>query len=323
MELFSEIYGRYYRAVKELLLQSQDHPLCTEEMGQIIRKYAFSESDLTILPKLKSGEWDLINQTEDGRYQAKIKRPPHQPLSSLQRSWLTSILKDPRITLFLEESEVESLRAKLKDCDPLYDSADFYYFDRAEKGDPYESEEYRIHFRLLQKAIQNSEILTVQWGEELLSICPFKLQYLPKADRFYVYAVQRNKDNIKKDQLLRLPLSEIEKITTTGKKNRGTVRLEALLQEHRAKEPILIQIFTERNALERCMLQFAEYEKQTEKEEDGSYLCKIFYDIEDEKALLDEILSFGPLIKVLGPSDFLEKIIERVKRQKDLLESLT
>ena len=71
------------------------------------------------------------------------------------------------------------------------------------------------------------------------------------------------------------------------------------------------------------MLQFAEYEKQTEKEEDGSYLCKIFYDIEDEKALLDEILSFGPLIKVLGPSDFLEKVIERVKRQKDLLESLT
>ena len=88
----------------------------------------------------------------------------------------------------------------------------------------------------------------------------------------------------------------------------------------RAEEPVLLQISGERNSLERCMLHFASYEKHTEyDEENGCWLCSIYYDSADETELLIDVLSFGPVVKVLGPESFLAQVKERVKRQHELL----
>ena len=70
------------------------------------------------------------------------------------------------------------------------------------------------------------------------------------------------------------------------------------------------------------MLHFANYEKHTKKLDAEHYECLIYYNQNDETELLIEILSFGPMIKVLGPDDFVEKIKERLKKQERLLEDL-
>ena len=88
----------------------------------------------------------------------------------------------------------------------------------------------------------------------------------------------------------------------------------------KAKEPVLLKITGERNSLERCMLHFASYEKHTEYHEEGKYwLCSIYYDTADETELLIDILSFGPVIEVLGPGHFRSMVKNRVKRQHELL----
>ena len=70
------------------------------------------------------------------------------------------------------------------------------------------------------------------------------------------------------------------------------------------------------------MLHFAHYEKQTVYEpESNTWLCSIYYDPADETELLIELLSFGPVIQVLGPEEFLSKVRERVRRQHELLYS--
>lgn len=95
---------------------------------------------------------------------------------------------------------------------------------------------------------------------------------------------------------------------------------QALTVSMRAEEPVLIEISGERNSMERCMLHFASYEKRTEYvEEQGIYRCEIYYDRQDETELLIQILSFGPVIRVLGPAPFLQQVKERVKRQYHLL----
>ena len=67
------------------------------------------------------------------------------------------------------------------------------------------------------------------------------------------------------------------------------------------------------------MLHFAHYEKRTEyDEEKEKWLCSIYYDREDETELLIDVLSFGPVVRVLGPEDFLRQVRERVKRQHQL-----
>ena len=68
------------------------------------------------------------------------------------------------------------------------------------------------------------------------------------------------------------------------------------------------------------MLHFANYEKHTEyDEENHCWLCSIYYDTADETELLIDILSFGPVVEVLGPKPFLAKLRARVEKQYHLL----
>jgi hypothetical protein len=49
---------------------------------------------------------------------------------------------------------------------------------------------------------------------------------------------------------------------------------------------------------------------------------KIYYYEVDEMELLITLLSFGPVIKVIGPDHFKEQLIGRIARQKQLLTML-
>mgnify|MGYP001624081520 FL=1 len=50
----------------------------------------------------------------------------------------------------------------------------------------------------------------------------------------------------------------------------------------------------------------------------GKWICSICYDKEDEPELLIDVLSFGPVVRVLGPEDFVRQVRQRVERQHAL-----
>ena len=67
------------------------------------------------------------------------------------------------------------------------------------------------------------------------------------------------------------------------------------------------------------MLHFANYEKRTEYDEKREkWICSICCDREDEPELLIDVLSFGPVVRVLGPEDFVRQVRQRVERQHQL-----
>ena len=74
-----------------------------------------------------------------------------------------------------------------------------------------------------------------------------------------------------------------------------------------------------RNALERTMLHFSNYEKRTRKIDEDTWECLIYYNRSMETELLIEILSFGPTVKVTGPDSFVALVKERLKRQAAIL----
>ena len=96
--------------------------------------------------------------------------------------------------------------------------------------------------------------------------------------------------------------------------------LKELFEKNICTEPVILEITKERNALERFMLQFASFERQTEYDKERNvFTCRIWFDTADETELLIRILSFGPVIKVLGPEGFLHQIKERIMRQVELV----
>ena len=81
---------------------------------------------------------------------------------------------------------------------------------------------------------------------------------------------------------------------------------------------LVLELKDERNALERAMLHFSHLNKETERIGEDLYKITLFYEREDETELMIRVLSFGPVLKVVFPDDFTEKLVQRLKKQKEM-----
>lgn len=323
MELFHKIYSCYYNVIRHILTESWGHPLTRQRMEELCRIYGFEESGLTILSKLTDGTWPLIEAADRNTYVSCLHHAPCAlPLTDLQKSWLKAILRDRRARLFFSDKDMEILNRELKGCDPLYDNRDFYYYDRYRDADPYHDPEYREHFQSVLQAFRDSRALLVAYEGKHghvhpFEAAPYQLQYSSRDDKFRLCCLQFYHGRFCRNTILNLSRIKHCHVTTTScPPNLDSFRFCPV---RKASEPVLLEISGERNSLERCMLHFANYEKHTEyDEEKGCWLCRICYDLADETELLIDILSFGPVVRVLSPQSFVRQIRNRVKRQHEL-----
>lgn len=320
MELFTEIYNCYYQIVSEICAAALEKPITEKEMLALAARFGFEESGYMIVPKLINN-WNLLDKTEEG-YFSKIDNLKDVPLTILQKRWLKAILSDEHVGLFLDEAQLRILNAYLENVEPLFSPDDFYYYDRFLDGDDFASPEYVSHFRTLLNAIRQKRYVTIQFcsrnGNAIRHIyLPCRLEYSAKNDKFRLLAVYERTSG--KKTIETINVSRIDTITLTDKICEEHLNLKEALQASYYKEPVKLLITTKRNTLERTMLHFANYEKQTRKLDDETYECLIYYNSMMETELLIEILSFGPTVKVIGPEDFLAKVKDRVHRQQKLL----
>ena len=98
MEIFHELYGRYYQNVTRILLET---PCTREVMEKIIKEQGFEESLLFLLPKITDkAEWNLLEKEEHLWY-SKLLYEPYTPTTKLERRWMKAQLNDRRVRLFL------------------------------------------------------------------------------------------------------------------------------------------------------------------------------------------------------------------------------
>ena len=325
MELFDKVYSCYYQVVRQILAEAKEQPLTDKQLEALIRKYGFQESVFVILPKLLDGEWALLKkEKETGRtYSPAVDGELRPPLTLLQKRWLKSVLSDRKAGLFLDGQEREWADEALKDVMPLYSGEDFYYYDRYSDGDDYESEQYREYFRTVLTALKQGQALFIAYeGKKkdtfTYEVLPYQLQYSSKDDKFRLCCRQYTHRSFCREILLNM--GRIKACHPSNREVSESVEAFRFKNGRRAKEPVVIEISGERNSLERCMLHFASYEKHTEF--DGgknTCRCSIYYDKADETELLIDILSFGPVVRGLGPEAFLNLVKARVGRQHRLM----
>jgi len=324
MELFSEIYSLYFRAMERLLHSANKRPLTGAEVQKALSEGTFSESSITMFPKLQNGVWPLLRRMESG-YTAACVPPDKMPLTLLQRAWIKALLDDPRIRLFLDGDETEKLRSSLSDMAPLYKQEHFYVFDKATDSDDYENPEYRRCFRLFLRAIHQKAALSVLYeggkGNRVSGLFwPYRLEYSAKDDKFRAHCYRKIGG---KKMISILNMGRVASVETAD-----TVPSDLLSAPNTGGgarfRQVTLEITKERNALERCMVHFAHFEKRTEYDEAADkYTCTIQYNVMDETEIVIRVLSFGPTIKVLGPDEFIGEVRTRVKRQAEWLERNT
>lgn len=273
--VFHEIYSLYYKTVTCLIQSSFTHT------HEIINENAFKESFMMLEEVLE--RWPIKN-IDVSTY----------PLTLLQKRWLKAISLDPRMQLFSYSWSF------LDDVEPLFTPDDIYIFDQYSDGDPYTDLQYQKNFHMIMQAIKEKSGLAVAWKtkQKTSYVLPQLLEYSEKDDKFRLVAYDGTVINV----------SRIEECHVTNNNVSTT-------NKQRVEKYVLIELKNERNTLDRVLLHFAHFKKETEKKE-NTYLVKLFYDESDETGMVIRLLSFGPMIKVIEPLEFKQLIRQRLKKQK-------
>ena len=333
MEFFSEIYGCYYKIVTEILKRAGQGAVAKQDIMDITEQYGFAESVLTVPDKLFSGQWNFLAKTETNTFVSRLAHKPQMPFTMLHKRWIKSLLSDRRIRLFLDDAVLSEVSEALSEVEPLWSEELFSYYDRFENGDDFSSQDYQQNFRLIMDAIHKKEVIRFDYtsskGKYTRKTClPLKIEYSPKNDRFRLIALRcpfgRRKviDRYRFDGIKNAGVSDSYRNTENNGntlhdsiKKAASLSLDTLTRQSYDTKPVRLLIHNRRNALERTMLHFANYDKDTRQLDENTWECLIYYDSSMETELLIEILSFGPVVQVTGPDTFVELIRERLKRQ--------
>ena len=324
MELFSEIYGAYFRIVTKALAKKST---TKKELDRLIADEGFGDSALFLPEKLiPSGgdpDWGLLCRNTDGSFSSVLTNKPVGTLTLLQKRWLSSLLLDPKTGLFLSDKERRSLEKLLDGVPPLYVKEQIRYVDRFSDGDPVTDEKYRKIFGVVFNAVKSREILEIDYfsghGSRLHGyFLPFKIEYSPKNDKFRVFCF-KIKNGIRAGSGI-MNIGRIYTAYPTGCRQEEDISPELFFAERKTRSPAVIRITSERSGAERFLTEFAAYEKRTERDpETGITEVKLWYDRQDETEVLIRLLSFGPVLEILSPPSLRQQAAERVKRQAELI----
>ncbi len=296
--IFHEIYGSYYHALAAILKVAKERPISLQEIYGIVHAYCFGESGTTIPDKLKSGEWPLLQENR-----SVLAHTPIFPTTTVERRWLASVLSDPRVQLFLTEEPPAIADA------PLWQEGDVVYYD------PFTEKSYIQNFRAMIRALREEKEIVIRYKTmrgkpKTITGKVEKVEYSQKDDKFRFLV--RSKMNVKVGYTL-----NAGNIVSANVKNReAELSIYAITPEDKK---VIVEIIDERNALNRTMLHFSDLAKNTEVTGENTYQMTLYYQPDDEAEILIRLLAFGPFVKVIAPAEMVEKVKERLRRQRGLV----
>ena len=244
--LFHEIYGSYFNVVAAVLTETAEGCLTEQRLTGLVQEKAFAESVLAIPAALKSGSWPLLGKN----FEPVIRHKPTMPLTTLQKRWLKALLLDPRIALFAPDA------AGLEDVEPLYRQSTFVRFDQYADGDPYGDEGYIRCFRTVLQAIREKRRLKIRFhsrtgARHSAAGVPCRLEYSAKDDKFRLLAADRERNHI-------VNLARVYGCELLGEYDPDEFR-----PPQRPLKELELLLHDERNGLERALLHFSHFEKET------------------------------------------------------------
>lgn len=296
--LFSEVYSAYYASVAKLVGKAIEGGLTTQTAKEIIQTTAFSESFVFILDNLKNESWPLLT----GDYKTPLKNQPALPLTTLQLRFLKTVSLDPRFLLF------SPALPELQEVTPLYSADAFCFFDKSKDGDPFTDEAYIRNFQIIRQALKEKQRLHIGYynkrgGFTQGVFTPRKLEFSEKDDKFRLLCMGEHR-------LVIINLARIQNAELAGAFPEG--RQKPYIRKTAC---ITLEITNTRNALERCLLHFAHFQKETRRLDENHFEMQLTYYAEDETEVLIRVLSFGPMVKVTAPSSFHQLIQQRLRSQ--------
>lgn len=312
MKLFSEINCAYFNVTEKILRRKT---VTISDIREIIGRNGFSETMLFLEPELIGKNSIGLLTEQDGIYTSILKNELHIPLTEVQKRWLCAVLNDKKSSLFLDKEQKAELY-ELLGAEPLFDGGFIRFFDRFTDGDDFEDESYIRNFRNILRSIHENRLVRISFqtrkGARVTHyFLPEKLEYSSKNDKFRVHVIRYNKT-----QPVERGIINLSHITSSDLTD---ITAEDRLYKTPSKKEVTVKVHNERNAINRFMMEFAELERISDFD-DTTKECTVTmkYDAKDETEILIRILSFGPVVEVVGDDGLRKPVADRVRRQGEL-----
>lgn len=175
---------------------------------------------------------------------------------------------------------------------------------------PFDDPAYIAHFQLILQALREKRKLRITFTgargkRNTWVFVLYKLEYSVKDDKFRLLTAQTYYGTVN--------LGRIEACELLGPYSPAAFHLPQVKMD-----TLVMELTDERNALERAMVHFSHFEKETERLEENRYRVTLRYSREDETELVIRLLSFGPVLKVLSPQNMMDELRKRILRQRYL-----
>lgn len=314
--LFNPLYSSYYLVVKNLLekfIKANKKPLSSEQISKIIADTAYIDApgDLYDIINNDSDVTTIFKYSRNG-ITSTIKHIPDFPLSTIELRFLSAIINDDRVTMFIDVETVKKLKLELNNIPPLWKKENVKYFDQFKDADAFETEEYRKRFQTLLYAINNRQYIHLVFGRKGQSeiFTPTHMDYSQKDNTFRLFVKE-----------LKYPI------------NLENIKSYEISQESPSKdaessvyETLKVEIYDDtptKYHFNSAIHQFSYFKKTCRKtEKENTYEMTVDYDYSDQSDIVIRALMFGPQMKVLEPKEVVEKINLKIKRQELLFENI-
>ena len=247
------------------------------------------------------------------------------PLSFIEIQWLQNVIDNPLANCFLEQSEIDHLKAMLPTVG-WFDINDVVVSDQfADVAPLYSQIGYAKQLRTLMSAIREQRCITIRYKSQYdrctdYHCCsPSYIEYSKRDNRFRLRCVC-NKKSVRTFNLERIV--DIFVINTRF----DAVKTRKIIEEFdQNNEQSLVIYFNELNNIpDQILSEFSCYKKKCIRWGNGKYRMTLYYNNEDRKEIIVRLLSYGSLITVCDDTgDVLNEIKDRLEKQLQLSKILT
>lgn len=316
-DLFHKLYSKYYSLAYSILRESSSKAITLKRIREIVSKEGFLESPTSFIPSMVSQKDDgygLLKETSTDTYHSILKKMPSAYLTQFEKEWLASLINDTKIKLFLNEEDLFYIKKHLSAVMPLYDTNTFGAVQQSKEHTPYEDFFYINRFKQLMYALEENRFIQMNEGPE--SFIPYKLEYSLKKDAFTLLAITYQKAEM--TSFVRIPLTSIHSINVLDAHPMQN-KLPAFAENFKVKTPVTFWLSNKRSGFDRVFMYLSNYERTTTFDETtNTCTVQLYYYPFDEDNLIETLISFGPIIKVLSPLPVVLKMKERIDKQKHL-----
>ncbi len=334
MELFDEVKNRYFQLVGRLINEAIDGRRAAE-LVELIEAEEFEQkildkeqrpfTELVLNQARQASENFNLLQEREGKFYPILTTGARLPvpirLTKIEQAWLKALIAEPKLKLFLNPTLYAKLEVAFAMSETPFQSEYLEVTNLTELPEILDFEGYQQNIQLILEALLEEKAIRYSNRDRRGNLyqdqlaLPINLEYSLLDERFRVSLYSLDEQRPVMANLW--TMFAVKVVEQVPELDRETAQ-KLMVQQKYAAAPIVLEVFDQKGAMERCFMCFSGLERTARILGEARYELQLNYYLFEEENILRKLLSLGPYVKVLAPQRIRAAMITQIKAALEL-----